>query len=142
MEGADPMAALDPMGGRAETPSYRRSPMPPCSKSSRPSRRAWAAHRWDDLSPAVKAYALSASILDPARVFHASIAHKVLRHVRPSPVARRLADCETALQGSVEAVHGGQSLDVAIAQHRKALEHPDAYERFLKVTATDMPKVH
>ena len=98
-----------------------------------------AAHRWEDLPAAMKAYARSAGILDPGRLFHASIAHKVLRHVLTLQDRGQLEPCIIGLYGSLEALRSGQSLDVAVAQHRKILEIRESFE---ELTSTNASEVH
>jgi len=98
--------------------------------------------RWEDLSTSVKAFAKSTGIVDPGRLFHGAIAHKVLRHVLTLTDRSQLAESLVALSGSVDAVNEARPLEVSIAQHRKALEHRDAFEAFAKLTSPNLPGVH
>lgn len=100
------------------------------------------ARRWNDLDASMRAYALAIGALDPARLFYAAIAHKVLRHVLTLTDRSHLAECLTSVKGSLDAIREGRTLEAAITMHRKALENRDAYELFERLSADNSADIH
>jgi hypothetical protein len=98
---------------------------------------AMSVGRWQDLAPAVRAYARRLGVLDPGRVFNAAIAHRLVCHALTLTDPAQFDEVLGGVASALKAVHHAQPLEEAIQDHRRMHEHYRAFSAFAAITAAE-----
>jgi hypothetical protein len=99
--------------------------------------------RWQDVSPALEAYAAGHVGLTAAKLFHRALAHRLARHALTLTDREQFDDCLPVIRTELERASSPPPLTDTIRGYQAALAQRDALDAFATLPpARSREKVH